>query len=307
MSPRADLIEVYVSPGETYLADAQTRVRSLLGSGGIFTLWHPERRIGFINHFNAPRRSQSSTRLDAGYGEEALALALLEMGRAHTRPQEYLGRIFAYDDSGATERLQTMTGLLDCYGIPLKTHFVGHGNLIFEVDTGEVWMQKHAHSLTMAGKAPGDIVEVYLYPGEWHFGDENTRIKTILGSCVSFTLWHPQRRIGGMCHYMLPARANRTAGTALDGKYADEALELLVSEIRKENTHPREYIARVFGGGSMLDSLQTSVSERNVATARGLVLKYGFRMDKECLGGLGHRNIVFDIWSGEVRLKKHTR
>lgn len=46
---------------------------------------------------------------------------------------------------------------------------------------------------------------VTLQPGEFHFGGANTRIQTLLGSCVAITLWHPIRRIGGMCHYMLPA------------------------------------------------------------------------------------------------------
>ena len=49
-------------------------------------------------------------------------------------------------------------------------------------------------------KKPQSVIEIFLQPGELWFGDEQTRIRTILGSCVAVTLWHPGRRIGGMCH-----------------------------------------------------------------------------------------------------------
>jgi chemotaxis protein CheD len=54
----------------------------------------------------------------------------------------------------------------------------------------------------------------------------------------------------------------------------------------------------------MLDLGGINVSELNVETARDLIKQHGFRMEGECLGGVGHRNIVFDVWSGEVWLKK---
>ena len=51
-----------------------------------------------------------------------------------------------------------------------------------------------------------DILEIFLQPGEFYFGEGKTRIRTLLGSCVAITLWHPRLHIGGMSHYMLPSR-----------------------------------------------------------------------------------------------------
>jgi len=299
-----DLMEIFLTPGEYYFGDAQTRVRSLLGEGGIFTLWHPRRRIGGIDHFRAPRRATPSPQLDPAYAEEALALAMLEMARAGTRPKEYVAKLFVFDGGDSERLMAAVADLLDFYGIEVKVFFSGHGNLVFDLWNGEVWMQKRAPTYTKAGKSPESIVEVYLHPGEWYFGDEDTRIKTLLGSCVSFTLWHPERKIGGMCHYMLPSRGGQTDPERLDGKYADEAMELLTREIEKEGTRPGEYVAKVFGGGSMLDLDGIGISKLNVETARQLIKQHGFHMEGECLGGVGHRNIVFDLWSGEVWLKK---
>jgi chemotaxis protein CheD len=299
-----DLLEIYLTPGEFQFGDASMRVRTLLGEGGVFTLWHRQRHIGGIGHFRTARRAVPSPHLDPAYAEEGLALAMLEMARARTRPGDYVANLFVFDSADSEELMAAATELLDFYGIQVKVAFIGRGNLVFDLWNGEVWMQKRAPAFAKAGKSPDSIVEVYLHPGEWYFGDEDTRIKTLLGSCVSFTLWHPERRIGGMCHYMLPRRGDKRGNEALDGKYADEAMALLLREIEREGTRPEEYVARVFGGGSMLDLGGINVSELNVETARDLIKQHGFRMEGECLGGVGHRNIVFDVWSGEVWLKK---
>ena len=55
-------------------------------------------------------------------------------------------------------------------------------------------------------RKPPHVIEIFLQPGDFYFGDKDTRIRTILGSCVSITLWHPTRLIGGMCHFLLPFR-----------------------------------------------------------------------------------------------------
>lgn len=58
--------------------------------------------------------------------------------------------------------------------------------------------------------------EVYLLPGEYFVGDARYRIRTVLGSCVSITLWHRPLRIGAMSHFLLSEReAGRTASRKL--------------------------------------------------------------------------------------------
>lgn len=158
---------------------------------------------------------------------------------------------------------------------------------------------------------PPHVMEIFLQPGDLWFGDHNTRIRTILGSCVAVTLWHPTRLIGGMCHYMLPSRV-RPPGSAPDGRYADEAMEALLNDIRKLHARPEEFEAKLFGGGRMFHhafcdgkKCGNQVQERNVSSGRELVAGYGFKVKGEHLGGHGHRQVIFDIWSGHVWMK-HT-
>ncbi|MBS4099597.1 MAG: chemotaxis protein CheD [Sulfuricella sp.] len=146
-------------------------------------------------------------------------------------------------------------------------------------------------------------IEIYLLPGEIHFGQENTRIHTVLGSCVSISLWHPHTCSGGMCHFMLPSRGKHHGGS-LDGRYADEAVELLLDEIRAGNFHPSAYQVKLFGGGNMFQSDRPEgsfdVARDNVLAARTLLGKAGFAIHAEDVGGKGHRRIIFDIASGNV-------
>jgi chemotaxis protein CheD len=158
-------------------------------------------------------------------------------------------------------------------------------------------------------KAPADILEIFLQPGEFYFGEEKTRIRTLLGSCVAITLWHPRLRIGGMSHYMLPNRLHRKKDAPLDGRYADEVLEMFMRELRHSQTKPAEYQVKIFGGGRMFAHMgkaghHVDISDRNVQIGRQLVAKHGFKLTAEDMGGDGHRNVVLDLWSGDVWVKK---
>jgi chemotaxis protein CheD len=164
---------------------------------------------------------------------------------------------------------------------------------------------------------PDHVIEIFLQPGDFYFGDKDTRIRTLLGSCVSIICWHPVKLIGGMCHYMLPTRGERRK-EALDGRYADEAMEMFMREIRAADTKPSEYQVKIFGAGNMfpkaghIGCLQCSQKKadrkpgetcskvpcRNREIAYELIQRYGFALHAEHLGGNGHRQLLFDVWSG---------
>ena len=51
-------------------------------------------------------------------------------------------------------------------------------------------------------------------------------------------------------------------------------------------------------------SFNMDVAGRNVIVARTLIISNGFKIDAEDLGGDGHRQLIFDIWSGYVWVRK---
>jgi len=150
-----------------------------------------------------------------------------------------------------------------------------------------------------------DLHEPVLNPGDFYFGGGHTRIRTLLGSCVSITLWHPHRHIGGMCHYMLPTRGSRPR-QELDGRYGEEAMLMFDQEMARAGTRANEYQAKIFGGGNMFPGQQNrtgfEVGQRNIQIAHHLLAERHIPIVAEHLGGDGHRKLVFDLWSGDAWL-----
>jgi chemotaxis protein CheD len=169
----------------------------------------------------------------------------------------------------------------------------------------------------MALARPLPRTTVFLCAGDFHFGSGIVRLKTVLGTCIAISMWHPQRRIGGLCHFMLPTRTS-TGAQAPPGLYADEVMELFVGAVRKNDSKPAEYIVKVFGGGNMFPdradarrcpgvgctdarrSACVHVGCQNVAAAHRLLALRGFSILSEDVGGDGSRQILFDLDDGNV-------
>lgn len=152
-------------------------------------------------------------------------------------------------------------------------------------------------------KKPPNAVEVFLGPGDFHFCDGPTRLRTVLGSCVAMTFWHPRIKTGAMSHCMLPARVRRDG--PLDGRYIDEAFELFQQRVRQLGGREGEYQLKLFGGGEMFpgqrhDLPGSNVARCNIGAARDHAARLQMQPTAVDLGGVGHRNIFFDTWSGNV-------
>jgi chemotaxis protein CheD len=155
-------------------------------------------------------------------------------------------------------------------------------------------------------------IERFLKPGEQAVGDARHRLRTLLGSCVSITLWHPQQRVGAMSHFLLPRRQRPAVPgchAALDARYGEDALALMVQGLARRGIDARQCVARLFGGGDMFPNQPRrppaqpsgNVGRRNGEAARALLLQLGVPVASENLFGAGHRRIAFDIATGEVR------
>ncbi|MFI5958405.1 chemotaxis protein CheD [Cryptosporangium sp. NPDC051539] len=149
--------------------------------------------------------------------------------------------------------------------------------------------------------------DVILNPGDFYFGAAGTRIRTLLGSCVSISMWHSRLHVGGMCHYMIPGR--RGSGHQLSGRYADEAVQMFLREIDRHGTRPYEYEVKMFGGGHQFPGGNRSrvmdIPSQNIETGLALLEHHGFELIATHLGGTGARHILFDLADGGVWLK-HT-
>jgi len=148
-----------------------------------------------------------------------------------------------------------------------------------------------------------DVEEIYLAPGSLCFRSSPTRIRTLLGSCVSMIVWHPVRKLGGISHCLLPGRRQR--GMLLDGSYVDEAFEWLMQNIQGYRSEASEYQLKLFGGGEMFpeqprDHAAGDIASLNCAAVTAIAARLQLSPCAMDLGGTGHRSLVFDTWSGDV-------
>jgi chemotaxis protein CheD len=148
-----------------------------------------------------------------------------------------------------------------------------------------------------------DVAEIMLHPGEHAVRQHQHRIRTLLGSCVAITLWHRARRIGAMCHYMLPTRgkSGKSPVGMPDGRYGEEALGLMLQGLAALKVAPLECEAKLFGGGVQLHAPRyLDVGRLNGEAGRDMLQQLGIPVVAESLFGFGYRRICFDVCSGEV-------
>ena len=151
---------------------------------------------------------------------------------------------------------------------------------------------------------PGE--HVVLMPGQMHLGQQVASVRTLLGSCVAITLWHPKRRIGGMCHFLLPQRQRR-AGDPLEGRYGDEAVEAMVKSLQLLRADPHEFVAHLYGGADTMSgcsAVKFNIGERNIEQGWSLIDRYGFQLDGVDVGEDIPRVVSLSLGSGEVTMRR---
>ncbi|TGL90633.1 chemotaxis protein [Leptospira congkakensis] len=160
-------------------------------------------------------------------------------------------------------------------------------------------------------ESPKEVIDRYLNPGEIFFGGSDFRVRTLLGSCVSIILWHPNRQIGGMCHYLLPTPAD--IHSAKTHKYGMDAFTYFLSEIKKHKSEPKEYYAKIFGGSNMFlneereilkDHSSSLIGTRNANFAKKILEENEIKIISEDTGGNLSRKVYFTVWDGEVWVEK---
>lgn len=148
--------------------------------------------------------------------------------------------------------------------------------------------------------------DVMLMPGQMHFGQNAARIRTLLGSCVAITLWHPTRRIGGMCHFLLPNRPRRP-GDAADGRYGDEAVAAMVVMLQRLGTVPSDYHAHLYGGADTMPDgsrFKFNIGERNIEQGWNLIDLHGFQLQGVDVGEDIPRHVTLTLASGDVEMRR---
>lgn len=152
----------------------------------------------------------------------------------------------------------------------------------------------------------------YLKPGEMRIADRPGIVTTVLGSCVSITMYNSRLKVGAICHGMLPRWVEgRHGGGKCDERfrYVDYSIRYMVEAFRSFGIAPRETEVKLFGGADMFssddnDKRYTSVGRQNIMTALEVTEEEGLVVRKKDIGGTRGRKLHFYLHTGAVFLKR---
>lgn len=126
-----------------------------------------------------------------------------------------------------------------------------------------------------------------------------------LGSCVGVALYDEKARVGGLAHIMLPYSGN--VPVTNPAKFADTALPLLVSNLKREGAAVRRLTAKVAGGAQMFQLAKPTeamrIGERNTEAVLAWLSAAGIPVVAQDTGGNWGRTVELDTASGELVVK----
>ncbi len=157
-----------------------------------------------------------------------------------------------------------------------------------------------------------DVQVIYLKAGEMHYADRPSVVVTVLGSCLSVTMFDRKSGNGGICHGLLPACEDRTSctpGCRAAFRYVECSITQMLRLFDKTGSRRRDIEVKCFGGADMFTRKIekkgiVSVGRQNITTAEQVLSREGFRIVKQDVGGLGGRKLFFYTHTGEVLLKR---
>jgi chemotaxis protein CheD len=143
---------------------------------------------------------------------------------------------------------------------------------------------------------------VKVLPGEFYTAGEELLITTTLGSCIAACLWDRERKVGGMNHFLLP---DAGSGSANSGHYGAYAMDLLIGELIKRGAHRHSLEAKVFGGGAVVEGMNTmNVGERNTAFVMDYLRTERISIVSKDVLDIYPRKVCFMPVSGRALVKK---
>ena len=148
---------------------------------------------------------------------------------------------------------------------------------------------------------PPEIPKVYLKPGEFHFSMSPVVVTTVLGSCVSVTMFDRVSGAAAICHALLPEGPRSDAF-----RYVDSSI-LRMLEMFAANGVPRSHLeVKLFGGADMIGTggSRVGVGRRNVEIAGRVLAAAGLMVSTHDVGGTRGRKLFFVTGTGEVFLKR---
>ncbi|MFW5981227.1 MAG: chemotaxis protein CheD [bacterium] len=150
-----------------------------------------------------------------------------------------------------------------------------------------------------------------IYAGDIYVSCERGEIlSTLLGSCVAVCLSDELNSIYGINHYMLPEKKYSKKNDDLN-KYAEPAINNLISLMINKGAELRFMEAKIFGGAFVAEKGLASIPDDNILKAKEFLTGYGLAIKAEDVGGKQGRQIYYctggAIYSRKIPTSNYTK
>ena len=154
----------------------------------------------------------------------------------------------------------------------------------------------------------------FLKPADFYFTSESMVIKTVLGSCLTITMFSRKAGAAAACHAVLPSCRDNSCphGTCRNKyKFVKCVIPEMLWKFNRLGVGPDEIEIKMFGGADMILVKRDSwladnerVGRKNILMAREVVQYNRLKVKNVDVGGTFSRKIHFDTETGEVWLKR---
>ncbi|HWC60330.1 MAG TPA: chemotaxis protein CheD [Verrucomicrobiae bacterium] len=126
-----------------------------------------------------------------------------------------------------------------------------------------------------------------------------------LGSCLGVTAYDPERKVGGLLHLMLPdSTIDPVKAKTTPWMFVDTGIPQLFRTVCNLGADRQRLVVKVAGGAQLLDPQGVfNIGERNFRALKALLMKNGYRIHGEDVGGLASRTVRLDMTTGQFSIK----
>jgi len=159
------------------------------------------------------------------------------------------------------------------------------------------------------------LPKLVVHPGGQATSAEPVLISTLLGSCIAVCLYDPINKVAGMNHFLLASKRyakEMPVSITEAGRYGIHAMELLINDLLKLGAERKNFRAKVFGGGSVIETNSNDnfmcVGEVNSRFIKDFLSLEKIKVESMDVGGVQGRVIKFrtDNYTVYRRLIKTT-
>jgi len=144
---------------------------------------------------------------------------------------------------------------------------------------------------------------VNLAQGDYAVSDEPLLLTTVLGSCVSACIYSPDRKMGGINHFLLP-HAGASDAESKSFRYGVHAMEVLINSLLRKGAQRDALQVKVCGAADVVRGLSNHVGVANATFIRLYAKQENLNLTAEDLGGDNPRRVVFDPQTGSMKVKR---